>query len=283
MSRRNFLKTGLAGIGTLAFSRTAFTMQSLLPASEKKKWAIVYGTKCGSTKDAATWINEGLGDIADLIDVKTKPAVSDYENFIIGGWINAGNLINDVKSFVTTNKAALSDKIQGLFTVCGNNGATVGAQQISNYLTNQIVKFSGVTDKPAKLFNGRSDPACNGLGITYDKLKKEDCVAFGQNILTTALAVKQQSSSHRLEIFTSTPTPANPITTIRYSLPVAGTVMLTLCDLRGKTVATLSKGHRNAGIHEVPWDTRSIASGHYLCRLEAGAHTKTRMIQIFNP
>jgi len=278
MDRRNLCKLGLAGIGTTLFSRPARAAESLFKASEKNNWAIVYATQCGSTKDAATWINEGLGGIADLIDIKSAPAVSDYEFFIIGGWISAGGLVSSVKTFVTSNKAALKDKIRGLFTVCGNNGAPVGAQQISTYLTKQIVQLSEVTDKPAKLFNGRSTPSCGGGN--YDLLKKEDCVAFGQTILSTALATDKHTYSRHPELFVANPTPACQVATIRYSLPHATTIRLTVCDLRGKTVAELSNGHSAAGSHEVPWDTRSVSQGCYLCRLEAGTFVRTQAVHV---
>jgi len=50
MFRRDLLKAGAAGIGTLAFSRTAGAMQSIFKASEKKEWAVIFGSMCGSTR-----------------------------------------------------------------------------------------------------------------------------------------------------------------------------------------------------------------------------------------
>ena len=38
-----------------------------------KKWAILYGTWCGSTRDAAAWISEGMGGIADVFDARENP------------------------------------------------------------------------------------------------------------------------------------------------------------------------------------------------------------------
>ena len=66
MERRAFCKTGFAGIGALALSGTIQAMEYSLKASEKKKWVVLYGSQCGSTREYANYINEGLGGIADV-------------------------------------------------------------------------------------------------------------------------------------------------------------------------------------------------------------------------
>jgi flavodoxin len=279
MYRRNFVKAGLAGIGTLAFSKT---VGAAIQASEKKNWAVVYGTQCGSTKDAAEAINEGLGDIADVIDVTTSPNVSDYEFFIIGGWISGGNLIGSVKNFVIDNKAALSAKIMGLYTVCGNGGQPVGDKQINDLLTKQIVQFSGVSDKPAKLFNGRSDPACNGMSFNYDLFSKEECVTFGEQILTTAARTVPHKIPARYALQQSYFNPLHPVTPIGYQIPVESTVRLTVSSLDGRKVATLVSEHQKAGNYSANWDARGMAPGFYLYRLEAGAFSTTKKLRVFH-
>lgn len=71
------------------------------------------------------------------------------------------------------------------------------------------------------------------------------------------------------------PNPFNPQTTVRYTLPVAGTVSLQLFDVRGHLVRTLADGVRPAGPNEVRWDGcnhdgQAVASGTYFVRLTAG-------------
>ena len=278
MHRRELIRSGLAGIGTLLFSKTTGAV-GLTPAP--KQWAIFYGSQCGSTKDAAEWINEGLGDIADVIDVDTDPAITDYENIIIGGWIQAGNLVRNVRIFVSDNKSALQPKIKGLFTLCGNNGSPVGNRQINDYLTTQIVELSGVTDKPAQLFNGRSDPDCNNLGITYDNLKKEDCVAFGESILTTELARYSDRKSARAFSFKATIKPVRHAPVIfTYFLPDAQRVTLSVTTLTGRTVAIPVAERQPAGRYRLQWDTKNAATGVYLSRLQVGSRSVSRTLRI---
>jgi hypothetical protein len=277
MDRRDLCKIGLAGIGTIVFSKPVSAMENYFKTSAKKTWAVVYGSKCGSTKQGANWINEGLGGIADVVDVTTNPKVSDYEYCVIGGWINAGQLIGTVKTYVTSNKAALKDKIRGLFTVCGNGGKTTLTDgTIKNYLTSQIVQSSGVTDKPVKLFLGKSDPACNGMSMTYDNLKQEEFVTFGKTILTTATNSIRSALPQRFELHQNSPNPFNPVTTISYSLPTAGNVLLTVSALNGRKIATLVSGHQAEGNYKVLWDGSRLAPGYYLYQLEAGGLKQTR-------
>jgi DNA-binding beta-propeller fold protein YncE len=79
------------------------------------------------------------------------------------------------------------------------------------------------------------------------------------------------------------PNPFNPATRIRYSLPSAGTVRLTLHDARGRRLRLLAQGPRPAGVHELGWDGRdaagrSLASGVYLLLLESGGRRASRRL-----
>jgi hypothetical protein len=263
----------VAGIGAMVFSSPVRAVERLMASG--KPWAVIYGTECLSSRDAANWINNGLGGIADVLDVTTSPDVDDYEYVIIGGPIQSGQLIDPVKIFVTNNKTALKNKIQGLFTLCGNSGSTnLSASTIRNYLTDQIVQLSGVTDKPAKLFPGRSTPDCGGL--TYDNLKQADCEAFGKTILETSVNTIRRNIPHAFELRQNCPNPFNPLTAIAYSIPEAVMVKLTVCNLDGQTLATLVSEHQAAGSYTVRWDGSAVSPGYYLYRLQAGGFTAIR-------
>jgi hypothetical protein len=65
------------------------------------------------------------------------------------------------------------------------------------------------------------------------------------------------------------PNPFNPTTTIRFVLPNAGKVKVTVYNLHGEEVRTLVDGEVAAGYHDVTFDGSDLASGIYFCRLEA--------------
>jgi len=82
------------------------------------------------------------------------------------------------------------------------------------------------------------------------------------------------------------PNPFNPHTTLRFSLPAAGQVQLSVLDANGRAVRLLLDAVLPAGPHERVWDGRSDAgealpSGIYLCRLTApGAAAAQKLVLI---
>ncbi|MBN1824697.1 MAG: carboxypeptidase regulatory-like domain-containing protein [Candidatus Eisenbacteria bacterium] len=84
-----------------------------------------------------------------------------------------------------------------------------------------------------------------------------------------------------LALVGNVPNPFNPTTTIRFDLPKAGHVSLSVYDLAGRRVTTLVDRGMDAGSHDVIWtgldsSGRSVASGIYFYRLEAENKTMTR-------
>ena len=86
--------------------------------------------------------------------------------------------------------------------------------------------------------------------------------------------------------FDPMPNPFNPSTTLSFALPASSRVLLEVFDVRGQLVATLLDENRTAGVHRVTWDGRDrsgqpVASGVYLCRIQAGSFNGTkRMVLI---
>lgn len=74
------------------------------------------------------------------------------------------------------------------------------------------------------------------------------------------------------------PNPFNPVTDIRYDLPVDCLVKLEIYDVQGRKVITLTDGYARAGRVVVAWDGKNalgadVSSGVYLYRLRAGNFT----------
>jgi hypothetical protein len=71
------------------------------------------------------------------------------------------------------------------------------------------------------------------------------------------------------------PNPFNPSTTIKFELPKASMVRLTVYDMLGREGAVIVNERRDAGVHEVKFDGAGLSSGVYLYRLQAGEFVQT--------
>ncbi len=77
------------------------------------------------------------------------------------------------------------------------------------------------------------------------------------------------------------PNPFNPSTNIRFALPEASEVTLTVFNLLGREVATVVTGRFDAGVYTVTWDGSNgagvpVASGVYFYRLSTEEYRETR-------
>ncbi|MGD9548641.1 MAG: FlgD immunoglobulin-like domain containing protein [Candidatus Krumholzibacteriia bacterium] len=82
------------------------------------------------------------------------------------------------------------------------------------------------------------------------------------------------------------PNPFNPATTIRFELERPATVTLAIHDLAGRRIATLAAAaDLGGGAHEYRWSGmddagRSVASGPYVYRLQAGGNSATGRLTV---
>ena len=192
MERRNFIKTGIIGLGAMAIADKAMALE-YYPKKSDKKWAVIYSTWCGSSRDAGVWISEGLGGIADVFDVREKPDPKNYDNVVVGGSIRSFKVSPELQSYLEKNKDVLKDKIRGFFCVCGNMKKPTGPEQVKQYIDDHLSRITGVTGVPKKVFNGRitisllEDQYKESMGSfgEYDYMKRTDFLEFGNTILAS--------------------------------------------------------------------------------------------------
>ncbi|MDM7925249.1 MAG: lamin tail domain-containing protein [bacterium] len=91
--------------------------------------------------------------------------------------------------------------------------------------------------------------------------------------------------SRRVRFESNRPNPFNCGTLIRFSLPAAGRIRLSVLDARGREAAVLLSGFYGKGTHAVLWDGadgsgRPMPSGVYIWRIEAFGEAHCRKIMM---
>ena len=100
-----------------------------------------------------------------------------------------------------------------------------------------------------------------------------------------AILHEQPIEPRRYALEANYPNPFNPQTAIRYSLAGPGRVTLAIYDVLGRRVRTLVDHSQAAGRYQVEWNGlddqgRSVASGTYLYRLDAGSFRQTAKMSL---
>ena len=103
-------------------------------------------------------------------------------------------------------------------------------------------------------------------------------IIFDQRRLSTNVNLAVPTS---FVLYPNFPNPFNPVTTIRYDLPIRAKVELTIFDLMGRKVFTFMNRTEDAGFRSVQWAGtdelgRSVSAGVYLFHLQAGEYSQTR-------
>ncbi len=164
---------------------------------------------------------------------------------------------------------------------------------------------NAVIDDPVTLSLPYSKEWMTDLRSRYDNFKEENIGLYsyqdgewhyvggegqqGRVEATTsaygALAVRynpdHQQMPHVFALYPNYPNPFNPTTTIRFELPEAARVTLTIYNMLGQKVRTLVNGNLEAGFQKVVWNgtnvyNQPVASGLYLYSLESGNKRLTR-------
>ena len=80
------------------------------------------------------------------------------------------------------------------------------------------------------------------------------------------------------QLYQNFPNPFNPITTIRYDIPIDGIVSINIYDLMGKKIKTLVDVDQTAGNKTVIWDAKNHPSGVYIINMEGRDYRFTKKI-----
>ena len=191
MDRRAFVGLGLTGISALAVPDKAWALK-YYPKASDKKWAVLYASWCGTARDAAVWISEGMGGIADPFDVRENADLKAFDHLVVGSAIRMGKVSPELQQYLEKNRPWIKDKVRGIFTVCGNMQKPVTPDVVKAQITDQLAPLCGATNVPSRVFLGRVTPILLEPEVRemmkpmgeYDNLRRPECMAFGKEVLS---------------------------------------------------------------------------------------------------
>ena len=79
-------------------------------------------------------------------------------------------------------------------------------------------------------------------------------------------------------LYQNYPNPFNNVTMIRYLLPEACKVKLSIYNLLGEEIATLINEYKTAGSHEIKWSAEGLPNGVYFYRLQGSNFTEIKKL-----
>ncbi len=115
----------------------------------------------------------------------------------------------------------------------------------------------------------------NSRGAGTNKLREIEIVGDGASIVTSAKAGVAVTPPIDFKLLPNFPNPFNPATRIVFYLPRSENVTVAIFNVAGQELETLIEGQLPAGQHDLQWSANGLASGVYLCRMQAGSFTQT--------
>jgi len=128
--------------------------------------------------------------------------------------------------------------------------------------------FDGMYVRCAGSFPGGIEEMDKGKGlgfVAHDSIK---------GVIASKVLVADEAPS-AFAVEQNSPNPANPTTTISFTLPETGNVAVDIFNVAGQKVDTLVNDFMDSGRHSVVWDGSSFSTGVYFYTVTSGEFSKT--------
>jgi photosystem II stability/assembly factor-like uncharacterized protein len=200
----------------------------------------------------------GLIDIFSLDNNRSWILGGSYILRTIDGWITLDSLAtveycaNKSISFTDENRGILYCNDRIFLTTDGGTSWSLTAELC--YIWNVVMVNSST---------------CYALGYSGTIIKIE-------LPMITDAGEQQLILNENFVLFQSYPNPFNPVTKIKFSVPMQQEVEIKIYDVLGNEVGTLIRETLSPGVYEREWSGRDYSSGVYFYRLTAGEFVQTR-------
>lgn len=242
--------------------------------------AVIYFVMAFDTEPGGYHNNYDLGDFFPIPNVWCGFENAEIDRLIYGQIIFF-NQISNLDVEMRIYNAATDHWDSGLLPGASINENAMELAVSKSYFTGDYVKMALFT-------------SING-GIIHDAIPaNSQCpttITYGQEnafsldgyinmtpVMTDVHDVITPSAELALSNY---PNPFNPTTTICYTLPADGPVVIDIFNVRGQKVARLADEQQDAGMHSMQWngtdqEGNAVGSGIFFCKVRSGEFTNSR-------
>lgn len=145
-------------------------------------------------------------------------------------------------------------------------------ESLNNY---NGVTLSGMLHPITVRANGTDLMITSEAGEETVKANEEYILKSGNYFSVSSVTIPSEFLLHQ-----NYPNPFNPETKIKFEIPEASKVNLSVYDLLGQKVTEIISGNMESGIHEVSFNASKLSSGVYIYKLTAGEFSVSKKMSV---
>ncbi|MFO7842070.1 MAG: lamin tail domain-containing protein [Fidelibacterota bacterium] len=178
---------------------------------------------------------------------------------------------------------ANSDDLEGtLATVTGTLSRIADYSGSENLILSDgsdstIVKVWGTTGIDTDVLSTGTEYAITGVGSKYSD-EHQLLVGYQEDITDDVAVCDEAGIASGFGLSPAYPNPFNPVTSIEFTLEEAGSYELSVYNITGRRISTLSSGYAEPGIYKQAWNAGDVTSGIYFIRLRSAGRVATRKV-----
>jgi hypothetical protein len=214
------------------------------------------------------------GDIAEVIIYNTtldQSARNTIQTYLAGKYnITSGALPVELTTFTAAVEKKNTILKWKTATEVNNYGFEIerslvtGHQSLAKWEKIGFVQGNGNSNSP-KMYEFTDKHPMSGKN--FYRLKQID--NDGNYEYSHEVEVDIKNAPDNFEFFNNYPNPANPVTTIKFGLPVRSSVSINIYNTLGELVTQLTNEVKDPGYYEVRWDASNVSSGIYFYIIRA--------------
>ncbi len=223
----------------------------------------------------ASWDPEAT-DATALWECNTR----DFSNVYNGGlhsenWFDSnGVVIHNVEYLCLTSFVVLTQDGSGVaYCKVAEDGLCQWSYPLPLRGSSQICDSGTMYDGiylGSLLFNGLVQPDVSRESVNWLAMDS------AHGIITNEPTSVKEDMPSGFKVDSPFPNPANPLTTIGFSLPEQEHVTIDIYNIAGQKIETLVDREYDAGKHSLVWDGSEYAAGVYFCTIKSIGYLETR-------